>query len=141
MAVDLDSMAAAREARGNRLFRDGAPQVWVVLGEEALLRRIGTTEVMAAQLRRLRQIAELSHVSLRIVPLDRGPYAALSCPFTLLWIKAARATIAYVETLTGADYIKSTAAYNASYEQVYGDALPEDDSLAMIDRRLVDLGV
>lgn len=140
MAVDLDSMAAAREERGNRLYREGAPQVWVVLGEEAMLRRIGTPQVMASQLRRLREMATLPTVLLRVVPLDHGPYAALSCPFTLLWIRKARATIAYVETLTGADYIKSTAAYMASFDQVYSEALPEADTLTMIDRRLTDLG-
>jgi transcriptional regulator with XRE-family HTH domain len=136
MGVNIDSMATAREERGNRLFGEHAPRVWAVLGEEALLRRIGTPEVMNTQLRRLQQIAQLPTVSLRIIPLDHGPYAGLSCPFTLLWIEQARTTIAYVETLTGADYIKTTAAYTTSFEQAHNDALPEDDSLTLIDRYL-----
>lgn len=136
MGVDIEAMAAAREERGNRLYRDNAPRVWVVLGEEALLRRIGTPDTMHAQLLRLKDIAQLPNVSLRILPLDQGPYAGLSCPFTLLWIERAQATIAYVETLTGADYIKTTAAYSASFEQGHNEALPEDDSLALIERYL-----
>ncbi|GDY33863.1 transcriptional regulator [Gandjariella thermophila] len=139
MAADLDAMAAAREERGNRLFRDNAPQVWVVLGEEALLRRIGTTATMKAQLQRLRKIAELPTVSLRIVPLDHGPEAGLSCPFTLLWIERARATIAYVETLTGADYVKTTAAYSTAFDQAHNTALAEDVTLKLIDRRMAEL--
>ncbi|MBK0865406.1 helix-turn-helix domain-containing protein [Saccharopolyspora sp. HNM0986] len=133
-AADLDSMAAAREERGNRLYRDGAPHVWAVLGEEALRRRVGTHDQMGTQLRRLREIADLPSVTLKVVPLEHGPHAGLSCPFTLLWIEQARATIAYVETLTGADYVKSTEAYTLAFDQAEGDALSEDDTRALIDR-------
>ncbi|WP_418153923.1 helix-turn-helix domain-containing protein [Actinoalloteichus caeruleus] len=140
-AADLDGMAAAREQRGDRLFRDNAPQVWVVLGEEALLRRVGTPATMEAQLNRLRKIAALPNVSLRIVPLEHGPEAGLSCPFTLLWIERARAAIAYVETLTGADYVKTTAAYAAAFEQARKAALAEGDTLTLIDRRMAGLDV
>jgi len=139
MAADLDSMAAAREERGNRLFRDAAPQVWVVLGEEALLRRIGTADAMKAQLQRLHTLAALPTVSLRIVPLDHGPQAGLSCPFTLLWIERAKATIAYVETLTGADYVKSTAAYALAFDQAQSSAFSEDDTLKLINCRMAEL--
>lgn len=132
-AADLESMAAAREERGGRLFRANAPKVWAVLGEEAMLRRVGTPDDMAAQLARLRQIADLPSVSLRVVPLDNGPHAGLSCPFTLLWINEARASIAYVETLTGADYVKSTSAYTLAFDQAEGDALSEDDTRALLD--------
>ncbi|QIZ34234.1 hypothetical protein FDZ84_05145 [Saccharopolyspora sp. ASAGF58] len=104
LAADIEGMASAREERGNRLFEAGAPQVWVVLGEEALLRQVGSRDVMAAQLKRLREMADLPTVSIRVIPLDCGTYAGLSCPFTLLWIERAKATIAYLETLTGADY-------------------------------------
>ncbi|MEV5535292.1 helix-turn-helix transcriptional regulator [Saccharopolyspora shandongensis] len=134
LAADIEGMAEAREERGNRLFRQNAPQVWVALGEEALLRRVGTPDVMNAQLARLRDIAELPNVSLRIVPLDRGPHAGLSCPFTLLWIERAQATIAYVETLTGADYVKTTGAYNLAFDQAQSDALSDTETLALLDR-------
>lgn len=139
LAADVDDMAAAREERGDRLFRDNAPQVWAVLGEEALLRRVGTPEVMKAQLERLREMAKLPTVSLRVVPLDHGPYAGLSCPFTLLWIERARATIAYVETLTGADYVKTTRAYSLAFEQAQEDALTDDETLTLLDRYIANL--
>ncbi|WP_343071429.1 helix-turn-helix transcriptional regulator [Saccharopolyspora gloriosae] len=132
-AADLESMAGAREARGNRLFQARAPKVRAVLGEEAMLRRVGTPDQMAAQLTRLRQISELPSVSLRVVPLENGPHAGLSCPFTLLWIEEARTTIAYVETLTGADYVKSTSAYTLAFDQAASDALSEEDTRALID--------
>ena len=138
-AADLDSMAAAREERGNRLLRDHAPQVWAVLGEEALLRRAGTADAVKAQFQRLSAIAALPTVSVRVVPLDHGPEAALTSPFTLLWIEGAKATIAYVETLTGADYVKTTAAYSVAFEQAQNAALSEEDTLKLIDRHVAEL--
>lgn len=140
LAADVDDMAAAREERGNRLFRDNAPHVWVVLGEEALLRRVGTPQMMKAQFQRLREMANLSTVSLRVVPLGQGPYAGLSCPFTLLWIERARATIAYVETLTGADYVKTTRAYSLAFEQAQEGALTDDETLTLLDRHAAGIG-
>lgn len=135
-AADLDSMARAREERGDRLFRADAQQVWAVLGEEALLRRVGTPEQMKAQLDRLRELSELPNVSIRIISLEAGLYSGLSCPFTLLWIEAARATIAYTETLTGADYIKSTGAYALAFDQAAEGALSEDDSRTLLDQQI-----
>ncbi|WP_433869798.1 helix-turn-helix domain-containing protein [Saccharopolyspora sp. CA-218241] len=132
-AADLEPMSTAREERGNRLYLDGAPRVKAVLGEEALLRRVGTPQQMRSQLVRLREMADLPTVSLRVVQLTCGPHAGLSCPFTLLWIEQARATIAYVETLTGADYVKSTGAYTLAFEQAEADALSEDDTRTLID--------
>ncbi|MDI2030438.1 helix-turn-helix transcriptional regulator [Saccharopolyspora sp. TS4A08] len=135
-AADLDGMATAREERGNRLYSAGAPQVFAVLGEEALLRRVGTHEEMKAQLQRLVEMAELPTVSVRVIPLDNGPYAGLSCPFTLLWIEKARTTIAYVETITGADYIKSVGAYTLAFDQAENDSLSPDDSRKLIENYL-----
>lgn len=135
-AADLDSMASAREERGDRLFREDAQQVWAVLGEEAIVRQVGTPEQMNAQLKRLQVLSELPNVSIRIIPLQVGLYAGLSCPFTLLWIEAARATIAYTETLTGADYIKSTGAYAVAFDQAAEGSLSEDDSRILLDQRI-----
>jgi hypothetical protein len=139
LAADVDSMAVAREERGDRLYLPDGPQVQAVLGEEAILRRIGPPDVMRAQLRRLRDMSELPTMSLRIVPLDRGPHAALSCPFTLLRIDRTSTTIGYVETLTGAYYIKTVAAYSLAFDQVQGDALTEQDTRALLDRHIEEI--
>ncbi|GAA4877288.1 DUF5753 domain-containing protein [Saccharopolyspora cebuensis] len=135
-AADVEPMADARAVRGQRLYRDNAPRVWAVLGEEALLRRVGTPEQMTTQLRHLREVAELPAVSIRVVPLHAGAYAGLSCPFTLLWIEAARATIAYVETMTGADYVKTVGTYNLAFERAEAAALSERDTLDLLEHHI-----
>ncbi|WP_407640505.1 Scr1 family TA system antitoxin-like transcriptional regulator [Actinokineospora iranica] len=42
------------------------------------------------QLERLRALADLPHVSFRVVKLDSGAHAALGYPFTLLYIERAK---------------------------------------------------
>nr|WP_281248775.1 Scr1 family TA system antitoxin-like transcriptional regulator [Saccharopolyspora flava] len=60
----------------------------------------------------------------------------MSCPFTLLWIEKARTTIAYVETITGADYIKSVGAYTLAFDQAENDSVSPDDSRKLIENYL-----
>ena len=132
------TQAQERAARGAEIVRPGGPNIWIVLGEEALHWEIGGRQVLRDQLVRLREIADLDNVSLRIVPWSAGACAALASPFTLLYVPPAR-TIAYVETLTRADYIKATGPYMSAFETAQRISETEDASRAIIDSRLSDL--
>jgi hypothetical protein len=53
--------------------------------DEAVLRRpFGGAAVMRAQFRHLIEAAELPHVTLQVVPFDRGSHAAASGAFSIL---------------------------------------------------------
>jgi transcriptional regulator with XRE-family HTH domain len=138
LAADIDRMAQAREERRERLTRANAPKVWAVLGEGALL-RIKPPEIRLNQLRKLRDIADLRNVSLTVVPFEAGPLAGLSYPFTLLWIEPANATIAYVDHMTGADYVRATSAYTLAYDRAADSALSEEDTKTLLDQHINDL--
>lgn len=60
-----------RMQRQKLLTRDPALQLFIVMDEAVLLRRVGDRDVMRAQLARLAEVAELPSVDLRISPLDR----------------------------------------------------------------------
>jgi hypothetical protein len=137
--ADIAASAEERERRGERLFSDEPPRVWVLLGEESLLRLVGGTDVLLGQLRRLHELAVLPHVSLRIVPLSGGVHPALGAPFALLYLEHARASIGYVESLTNADYIKNPTTYTLAFEHVSRVALSEDESNMMLGRLIADL--
>jgi hypothetical protein len=137
--ADIVLAAQERERRGKRLFGDEPPRVWAILGEEALRRPIGGPAVLRGQLERLRTIAQLPHVSIRVVALNAGAHPGLGYPFTLLYLEPARATIAYVETLTNADYVKNAATYTLAFDHVGRAALNEEDTLALLDRLIADL--
>jgi hypothetical protein len=100
----------------------------VLTVQEALHREVGGPDVLRRQLQRLRELAERPNISLRVLPFTAGASPALSCPFTLLYIERARATIAYVETLTGSDYLRSTGAYMLTFDHCQRDALSEEDT-------------
>lgn len=137
--AEIAASAREREQRGDRLFSEDAPRVWLLLGEEALLRQAGDREVMLGQFRRLRAIAGLRTVSLRIVPLSGGIHPALGAPFSLLYLEHARASIAYVESLTNADYIKNPSTHTLAFDHVSRVAMGEDESAKLLDRHIADL--
>lgn len=136
--ADVAPMAAAREERGDRLFARGAPRVWALLGEEALMRAVGEPAVMRGQLARLRDFSLLDNLILRIVSLAAGPHPIIGYPFTLIYVEPSKATIGYVESLTNADYVKNPTTYTLAFDRVMRLALSEDDSRALLDRLISD---
>ena len=80
----------------------------------------------------------MSNVRFRVLPFSVGGITALSCPFTLLYIKPAR-TLAYVESLTRAEYVRSTGPYVAAFDFAWQAAASEPESKAILDSRIADL--
>ncbi|GAB3504560.1 hypothetical protein FB471_1689 [Amycolatopsis cihanbeyliensis] len=130
--------AEARAQRSERIVHPGGPDLWIVLGMEALYREVGGSEVLRRQLERLREIADMPNVHFRVLPWSAGASPALSCPFTLLYVKPDR-TLAYVESLTRPDYIKATGPHLVAFDHAYRIAAAEDESRAILEGRIVDL--
>jgi hypothetical protein len=63
--------------------RDPPLQLSAVMDESVLLRKVGTREVMFAQLQHLARIAELPNIELRILPLQRET-SLMADPFIVL---------------------------------------------------------
>jgi Domain of unknown function (DUF5753)/Helix-turn-helix domain len=79
----FDRFVRARMLRQERLTREPALQLSVVLDEAVLLRRVGDRGVMRAQLERLADVADLPNVDLRVMPLDRE-IALLAASFVIM---------------------------------------------------------
>jgi hypothetical protein len=66
---EVSARVAARMARQQRvLLRDDPPTGWFLLDYFALLRGVGTPEVMASQMRHLAAVARLPQVTVQVVP-------------------------------------------------------------------------
>jgi Domain of unknown function (DUF5753) len=67
---EVSARVAARIARQQRVLLrdDDPPAAWFLLDHFALLRQVGTPDVMAAQLRHLDAVARLPHVTIQVVP-------------------------------------------------------------------------
>ncbi|WP_018682771.1 DUF5753 domain-containing protein [Actinokineospora enzanensis] len=138
-AADFPRLARARVERSSRLLAPSGPRVFAVLGEAALHYEVGGRDVLLRQLEWLREIADLETVAIRVFPFTAGGNPALTCPFTLLHIPAPTRTIAYVETLTGADYVKATQPYGSAFTLAWEEAESEEDTRVRLERRIADL--
>ncbi|WP_279592854.1 helix-turn-helix domain-containing protein [Streptomyces liangshanensis] len=68
----VDELVTARLARQHVLERPEPPELWLVLDQNVLCRRMGGVDTMRGQLERLLEAAETPHIVLQIVPFDAG---------------------------------------------------------------------
>jgi transcriptional regulator with XRE-family HTH domain len=120
------------------LEREDPVPLGIVLDEAVLHRPIGGSGVMKAQLNRLIEVAESDHVSLRVVPYDVGMYAGLGGPFTLFgFTEPMNLAIVHVENHINFLLVEDEQDirhYELVFHRVQESALPEPDSLALVNR-------
>lgn len=103
---DIDRHVALRMRRQELLTSEGAPRLWFVMDETALRRPVGGPQVMRAQLDRLLETMELSHVTLQVSTFDTGPHPGTYGPFVLFrFAMPELPDMVYSEYLTGAVYL------------------------------------
>jgi len=103
---DVDRRVSLRLKRQDLLAGPKPPQVWTVLDEGALRRPVGGRQVMRAQLSHLAEVMRLRHVTIQVVPFDRGGHAAAGGSFTVLRFSEPEVPdVVYIEQLTSALYL------------------------------------
>jgi hypothetical protein len=103
---EIDRRVSLRLKRQDLLTSPNPPQVWSVLDEGALRRPVGGRQVMRAQLSRLAEVAQMRHVTIQVVPFDRGGHAAAGGSFTVLRFSEPEVPdVVYLEQLTSALYL------------------------------------
>ncbi|MFF1704187.1 helix-turn-helix transcriptional regulator [Streptomyces sp. NPDC058252] len=103
---DIERHVALRMQRQTLLTREGAPRIWAVMDETALLRPIGGPEVMRAQIDKLLQVTKLPNVTLQVIPFSSGPHPGTYGPFVLFRFAVPELPdMVYSEYLTGAVYL------------------------------------
>jgi transcriptional regulator with XRE-family HTH domain len=106
----VERHVALRLERQTILRRPNAPTLWVVMDETALLRPVGSADLMRAQLDRLVEAAELPNVTLQIAELAAGHHPGTYSPFVLFRFAIPDIPdMVYVEYLTGALYLDQPA--------------------------------
>ncbi|MPZ67411.1 MAG: helix-turn-helix domain-containing protein [Pseudonocardiaceae bacterium] len=103
---DVERRVALRMRRQKVLARPTAPQLWTIIDESVLVRKIGGREVLLEQIDKLLELTTMPHITLQVVGLDITGYAAES-PFTLLrFAEPELSNIVYIEYLSGALYLE-----------------------------------
>jgi Domain of unknown function (DUF5753)/Helix-turn-helix domain len=104
-AEEIDRRVGLRMKR-QQVLGGPEPRVWAVIDESALRRPLGGREVMRAQLRYLIDVAALPHVTLQVMPFERGGHSAAGGSFSILrFDEPDLPDIVYIEQLTGALYL------------------------------------
>jgi len=132
---DAEAATAARLAR-QKVLRSGRRRFIVVLAEQVLRTRLGTPQVMAAQLEHLQQVMRLPNVSVGIIPAMAERYTVAQVPF---WIwDDARVTIETISASLDITRPDEIALYATVFDQlrqsaVYGSRARELISSAIAE--------
>jgi transcriptional regulator with XRE-family HTH domain len=130
-----------RTKRQDRMFsKQKSSEMEFVFGEEALIRTIGSPDVMKRQCLRLLELMTVPGVSIGIVPLDAGAHPGLSGSFNLLSLKETGEELLFLEG-AGGDMVSQDdklviAPFIKHFETLANIALSEDDTKALIERSL-----
>lgn len=75
---EIRSKVTARVDRQRILDREAPPELWLLIGEDALHNQIGTKATMAAQFTQLIEMSVRPHISVQVVPESSRVYAGLA---------------------------------------------------------------
>ncbi|MBO8184646.1 helix-turn-helix domain-containing protein [Streptomyces spirodelae] len=132
---DLDAKVAGRMRRREIMLRGEPPQIWVVLHEACLRANVGTPEVMATQLRFLRDaVTQCRTLALQVLPLSASA-AARATPFTLLGFEDGQFSVHVEGPQGGRPYDDKAALKNSRriFDHLRACALSPHASLDFID--------
>jgi transcriptional regulator with XRE-family HTH domain len=135
---DAEAATAARLAR-QKVLRSGRRRFVVVLAEQALRTRLGTSQVMTAQLEHLLEVMRLPNVSVGIIPAMAERYTVVQVPF---WIwDDVRVTVETVSARLEITRPDEIVLYGTVFDQlrqsaVYGSRARELISEAIADHNL-----
>jgi hypothetical protein len=115
----------------------------VVLDEAALRRPVGGQEVMRAQLERLREVAELSSITLQVLPFGIGAHAGMDGEFTVMsFPDPVHPDVVFIENSTRDLYLEDSDAirrYVQIFDHLRAAALDTSESLAFLVERVKEL--
>lgn len=96
-------LRAQRQA--NVLDRAGAPAITYISSEAALRRRVGGTDVMRNQIKRLVELDARDNVEILVVPFSVGAHPSMSGAYEIMWFSDdVFPTTVYLESLHGSNY-------------------------------------
>lgn len=139
--ADVDRMAEERAKRVDRLMRDDAARLWLIVGEEALYREVGGRAVLRGQLEHVRDLAGSPNSTVQVVPFDGGAHTCHGVAFTIINLAEGRPGIIYSEGLTGSDYLgrEHVRVYTLAFDTLRAAAMSPQKTLDVLTRRIDEL--
>jgi transcriptional regulator with XRE-family HTH domain len=121
------SVALRLERQKTVLGKTPPGEIVAVLGAGALARIVGGQQVMTEQLDRLRELSQLNHVHIRVLPFGAGAHAAMLGALTIMdFADPDDPPLAYVETYVGARIVEQSnqlEQHRVVFESIYERAV------------------
>jgi transcriptional regulator with XRE-family HTH domain len=138
-AERIDDVVAARLRRQKLLRGPNPPRVHAIFDEAVLQRPIGSPEVMAPQVARLIECADLPNITVQVIPITAGSHPGLDGRFTVLRFgNQAVSDTVYIEGLLGELFLDKdidVARYMEIFQYLGATvALTEKESLSLLDQ-------
>ncbi|MFC8852952.1 helix-turn-helix domain-containing protein [Streptomyces sp. NPDC057144] len=132
----VETQINMRRDRRKVLTRDTPLQLWVIIAESVLHHRVGSLEVMKAQLEALVEDSRRSNVQLQVLPQEDPMNACLFGPFVIMSFPASSETdIIYAESPTSTLYYEEPAdvdTYTTLFRRLNMAAANVSNSRALI---------
>lgn len=112
---------------------------WAVLDELALMR---ITPELSGQLEYLLDMGNRPNIGIQVLPIDRGPHAAMNGQFVIMEFPPPDQPVVYLECLSEEIYLEKPeeiTRYQHLYDYVQAEALSTTESLELIRNRLSSL--
>lgn len=106
-ADEIQRMVDVRMRRQELLTSDSAPDLWAVVHQSALMHIVGNRKVMASQLERMLEMAELRNVTVQVLPFDAGAYPTTGSFTVLGFPEQEDPDVVYREGLTDSVYLEN----------------------------------
>jgi transcriptional regulator with XRE-family HTH domain len=132
----LEHEVRSRLERQDILARDNPPNLWVVISEGVLRQRVGSRDVMAAQLDHLVKVAESPRAVIQVLPFSATDAPGADGPATLFEFREAQ-PVAYLEgwgTGRVVEDPKDVAAIATALSMIKGCAMSPGDSRSLIEQ-------
>ncbi|MCX4974121.1 helix-turn-helix domain-containing protein [Streptomyces sp. NBC_00554] len=138
-AEDIQRMVDVRMRRQDLLTSEGAPDLWAVVHQSALLHTVGSRQAMAHQLERMLEMQKLKNVTVQVLPFDAGAYPTPGSFTILSFPEQEDPDLVYREGLTDSVYLeepKDVTLYTKAFDHLRALALSPQRSTLLITRLL-----
>jgi transcriptional regulator with XRE-family HTH domain len=126
-----------RMTRQELLYREDAPEFFLVIEESALRRPVGGWSILRAQLQRLGEVmASKTSVALQILPLTIGEHAAIDGAFTVYeFSEPTDPDVVYFEHATADMYLEGAEQvdlYRTVFTRIQAEAMTPVESASLL---------
>jgi transcriptional regulator with XRE-family HTH domain len=133
---EIEKRVEVRMTRQQRLTGANPPEVWVILNEAVLHRRVGGPSTLRNQLDHIAELAQVPTITVQVLAFASGAHPATHGAFMMLaFPEPDDLDVVYVEYLTGRAYLESpdeVARYTLVMNHLRARAMSADDSLTLI---------